>query len=69
MSCLRWYFVCRHCDAKWFHMKKSTTCPRCRHRSWSREQLTVPWLNEDTTRHSYGMPAIQNRNCDLRDVS
>ena len=46
MSTKRWYFVCRICDAKWFHMKRRSDCPRCSRHSASRERLPVPWLKE-----------------------
>ena len=39
-----WYFVCNHCNAKWFSYKREENCPRCQATSRSWERLLPPWL-------------------------
>lgn len=43
-SLVRFYFVCGHCNTKWFDNRPESSCQRCGSRCCSHEQFVPPWL-------------------------
>ena len=42
---MNWYFVCHHCNAKWFAPLPRLPCPRCGQHAASHEEITPPWID------------------------
>ena len=64
-----YYYVCDACNAKWFHHKTQSACPRCGQESESTDRILVPWVLQSCYNRTPGNTRLPGGGSDMATPS